>query len=92
MKKLVFTAITMVAFSSASIANTIEVKEEVISAEETTSAKGTATITKKEDVLRTKCDAIWIISWQSNGGASNYDYAVYQADLAATAAGCSGVW
>ena len=30
MKKLVFTAIAMIAFSGASMANTIEVKEEVV--------------------------------------------------------------
>ena len=86
MKKLVFTAIAMIAFSGASMANAIEVKEDVVPADKTT------TIVKKEDLLRTKCDAIWIIAWQNNGGASNYDYAVFQADLAATAAGCSGVW
>jgi hypothetical protein len=34
MKKLVFTAIAMIAFSGASMANTIEVKEEVVSAKE----------------------------------------------------------
>ena len=90
MKKLVFTAIAMVAFSGASIANTIEAKEEVVPAKKTTSVRETTTTTKKEDLLRSQCDAIWIIAWQNFGGAANYNYAVYQADLATDAAGCGG--
>ena len=52
MKKLVFTAIAMVAFSGASIANTKELKEEVISSEEKIT-----TVVKEVVILRSACGA-----------------------------------
>ena len=71
MKKLVFTAIAMVAFCGVSMANTIEVKVEVVPAKETIPVRETATTTKKEDLLRTPCDALWITAWQLYGGANS---------------------
>jgi hypothetical protein len=54
MKKMLFTAIAMIAFSGASIANTIEIKEDVVTVVE---KKATTPEVKVEDQLRSKCGA-----------------------------------
>ena len=80
MKKMFFTAIAVVAFMGSSMANTKEV----------THAK---TRTAKVVLFRSRCDAIWLLSFLNHGGSGNYDSAVWYADLeTAAAGGCSGAW
>ena len=67
---------------------TIEEKEIVILVEE----KEEANI-EIEDVLRSCCDAIWLLAFLNYGGGKNYEEAVFYADLATDAAGgCQGAW
>ena len=45
-----------------------------------------------EEVLRSRCDAIWLKAYLDHKG-EGYDAAVFQADLATDAAGgCDGAW
>ena len=53
MKKLVFTAIAMVAFCGASMVNTIEIKEGVVSDKK----KETTSVVKEDEDLRINCSA-----------------------------------
>lgn len=88
MKKMFFTVIALVAFSATSMANTVEVKEVVIPVDEKEE-----TNIEIEDVLRSRCDAIWLLAFLDHGGGKNYEEAVFYADLATDAAGgCQGAW
>lgn len=87
MKKMFFTAIALVAFSGASMANTKEVKEIEVATE-----KVIITQPKIEEVLRSRCDAIWLTAYLSHS-SEGYATAVWYADLATDAAGgCEGAW
>lgn len=80
MEKVIFTAIAMIAFSGASMANTKEEKTRVVTLK--------ATKVVKKVLKRTPCDALWIQAWQNAGGAAAGDYSIGYADGYATAHGC----
>lgn len=83
MKKMFFTAIALVAFSGASMANTKEVK----SIKPVVKAKTTKVV-----VLRTYCDQVWINGYTYALVVLNYEAgsadAWAYADARATALGC----
>lgn len=82
MKKLLFSAIALVAFSATTMANTIELSEakEVVIP---------ATTTDDEAVKRTTCDIIWVYYYNQavyshnlgNGSDASWDYADEKAAL-----------
>ena len=85
-KKIFFTAIALIVFTGASMANTEEFKEEAIV------EKTNATEPQTEEVLRSRCDAIWLKAYLEHKG-EGYESAVFYADLATDAAGgCDGAW
>ncbi|AIG29250.1 hypothetical protein IA01_01655 [Flavobacterium psychrophilum] len=67
MKKLVFTAIAMIAFSGVSMANTTEAKEEVVSVKQAVSVEEITTAVE-DDGIRSPCDAGWIQAYENAGG------------------------
>ena len=82
-----FTAIALIAFTGASMSNTEEVKEAVVV------EKTHTTEPQTEEVLRSRCDAIWLKAFLDYGGSKNYDQAIFYADLATDAAGgCDSAW
>jgi len=82
-----FTAIALIAFTGASIASTEEVKEAAVDVEKTKTTEP-----QTEEVLRSRCDAIWLKAYLDHKG-EGYEAAVFQADLATDAAGgCAGAW
>ena len=81
-----FTAIALIAFTVASTASTEEVNEAVVV------QKTNATEPQTEEVLRSRCDAIWLTAYLAHK-SEGYDTAVFYADLATDAAGgCDGAW
>ena len=87
MKKMFFTAIALIAFTGASMASTEEVKEAAVVVEKTKTTEP-----QTEEVLRSRCDAIW---WKAylDHKSEGYETAVFHADLATDAAGgCDGAW
>ena len=83
-----FTAIAFKVFTEASMANTEEVKEATVVVEQTNTTEP-----QTEEVLRSRCDAIWLKAFLDNGGSKNYDQSIFYADLAADATGgCDGAW
>jgi len=88
MKKMFFTAIVLIAFTGTGMASTEEVKEATVVVEKTNTTEP-----QTEEVLRSRCDAIWLKAFLDNGGSKNYDQAIFYADLAKDAAGgCDGAW
>lgn len=86
-KKIFFTAIALIVFTGASMANTEEVKEADVVVEKTN-----ATEPQTEEVLRSRCDAIWLKAYLEHKG-EGYEAAVFHGDLATDAAGgCDGAW
>ena len=82
-----FTAIALIAFTGASIASTEEVKEAAVDVEKTKTTEP-----QTEEVLRSRCDAIWLKAYLDHKG-EGYEAAVFQADLETDAAGgCAGAW
>ena len=82
-----FTAIALIAFTRASRANTEEVKEGAVVIE-----KINTTEPQTEELLRSRCDAIWLKAYLDHKG-EGYETAVFYADLATDAAGgCDGAW
>ena len=76
----------MIAFTGASMASTEEVKAAVVV------EKTNTTEPQTEEVLRSRCDAIWLKAYLDHKG-EGYEAAVFQADLATDAAGgCAGAW
>ena len=87
MKKMFFTAIALVAFIGTSMANTKEVKETTVVVEKTNTTEP-----QTEELLRSRCDAIWLKAYLDHKG-EGYETAVFYADLATDAAGgCDGAW
>ena len=83
-----FTAIALIAFTGASKANTEEVKEAAVDVKKTKTTEP-----QTEEVLRSRCDAIWLKAFLDYGGSKNYDQSIFYADLATDAAGgCDGAW
>ena len=77
----------MIVFTGASMANTEEFKEEAVVVEKTNTTES-----QTEEVLRSRCDAIWLKAYLDHKG-EGYEAAVFQADLATDAAGgCDGAW
>ena len=88
MKKMFFTAIALIAFTGASIASTEEVKEATVVAQKTNATEPQT----EEEVLRSRCDAIWLTAYLEHK-SEGYETAVFYADLATDAAGgCDGAW
>ena len=82
-----FTAIALIVFTGASMANTEEFKEEAVVVEKTNTTEP-----QTEEVLRSRCDAIWLKAYLDHK-ADSYQTAVFHADLATDAAGgCDGAW
>ena len=70
------------------MANTEEFKEEAVVVEKTN-----ATEPQTKEVLRSRCDAIWLKAFLDYCGSKNYDKAIFYADLATDAAGgYYGAW
>ena len=87
MKKMFFTAIVLIAFTGTSMASTEEVKEATVVVEQTNTTEP-----QTEEVLRSRCDAIWLKAYLDHKG-EGYETAVFYADLATDAAGgCDGAW
>ena len=80
MKKVIFTAIAMIAFSGASMANTKEEKTRVVTLK--------ATKVVKKVLKRTPCGALCIQAWQNAAGAAAGGYSIGYADGYGTALGC----
>ncbi len=88
MKKMFFTAIALIAFTGTSMASTEEVKEAAVVVVEKTNT----TEPQTEEVLRSRCDAIWLKAYLDHK-SEGYETAVFYADLATDAAGgCDGAW
>ena len=82
-----FTAIALIAFTRASRANTEEVKEGAVVIEKTNTTEP-----QTEEVLRSRCDAIWLKAYLAHK-TEGFATAVFYADLATDAAGgCDGAW
>ena len=82
-----FTAIVLIAFTGASVANTEEVKEEAVVVEKTNTTEP-----QTEEVLRSRRNSIQLKAYLDHK-IEGYEAAVFQADLATDAAGdCDGAW
>ena len=69
------------------MASTEQVKEATVDVEKTTTTE-----IQTEEVLRSRCDAIWLKAYLEHKG-EGYESAVFHADLATDAAGgCDGAW
>ncbi len=78
----------MIAFTGTSRANTEEVRETTVVVEMTNTTEP-----QTEEVLRSRCDAIWLKAFLDYCGSKNYDKAIFYADLATDATGgCDGAW
>jgi hypothetical protein len=85
MKKMIFSAIAIVAISSVSMANTVEVKEVKTETRE---------VVKADDSLlqTTPCDTFWKAAYSlyisNNAGSAGSDAAYGYADALSTVVGC----